>query len=69
MGFIAWLVLGLIAGFIASKLITATGEGLVMDIVRGMVGAVLGSVGAVIVLVICRLIVCARLILRVPRPA
>ena len=38
MGFVAWLVLGLIAGFIASKLVNKTGEGVAMDIVLGIVG-------------------------------
>ncbi len=43
MGILAWLVLGLISGFIASKLINKTGEGLVMDIILGIVGAVVGG--------------------------
>ena len=43
MGIISWLILGLIAGFIASKLINKTGEGLVMDIVLGVVGAFVGG--------------------------
>ena len=43
MSIIAWLVVGLIAGFIASKLINKTGEGLVMDIVLGVVGAIVGG--------------------------
>jgi len=43
MGIIAWLVLGLIAGFIASKVVNKTGEGLIMDIVLGIVGAVVGG--------------------------
>jgi uncharacterized membrane protein YeaQ/YmgE (transglycosylase-associated protein family) len=43
MGIIAWLVLGLIAGFIASKVVNKTGEGLIMDIVLGVVGAVVGG--------------------------
>jgi uncharacterized membrane protein YeaQ/YmgE (transglycosylase-associated protein family) len=43
MGIIAWLILGLISGFIASKLINKTGEGLVMDIVLGIVGAFVGG--------------------------
>jgi uncharacterized membrane protein YeaQ/YmgE (transglycosylase-associated protein family) len=43
MGIIAWLVLGLIAGFIASKVINKSGEGLVIDIVLGIVGAVVGG--------------------------
>lgn len=43
MGIIAWLILGLISGFIASKIINKTGEGLVMDIVLGVVGALVGG--------------------------
>ena len=43
MGIIAWLVLGLIAGFIASKIINKSGEGLVVDIVLGIVGAFVGG--------------------------
>lgn len=43
MGIIAWLVLGLISGFIASKIVNRTGEGLVMDIILGIVGAVVGG--------------------------
>ena len=43
MSLIAWIVLGLIAGFIASKLVNKSGEGLLMDIVLGIVGAVLGG--------------------------
>ena len=43
MGFIAWLVMGLIAGFIASKLVNKQGEGMFMDIILGIVGAVVGG--------------------------
>ena len=43
MSIIAWIVLGLIAGFIASKLVNKSGEGMLMDIVLGVVGAVLGG--------------------------
>ena len=32
MSFIAWIVLGLIAGFIASKIVNRTGEGFLLDI-------------------------------------
>lgn len=42
MSVIGWLILGLIAGFIASKIVK-TGEGLVLDIVLGIVGAVVGG--------------------------
>lgn len=43
MGILAWLVLGLVSGFIASKLVNKTGEGLIMDIVLGIVGAFVGG--------------------------
>lgn len=43
MSILAWLVLGLIAGFIASKIVNKTGEGLVIDIVLGVVGALIGG--------------------------
>ncbi len=43
MGIIAWLVLGLIAGFIGSKIVNKSGEGLVLDIVLGVVGAFVGG--------------------------
>ncbi len=43
MGILAWIVLGLIAGFIASKIVNHTGSGLLMDIVLGVVGALVGG--------------------------
>ena len=43
MSIIAWLVLGLIAGFIASKLYAGSGQGAVIDIVLGIVGAFVGG--------------------------
>jgi uncharacterized membrane protein YeaQ/YmgE (transglycosylase-associated protein family) len=43
MSVIAWIVLGLIAGFIASKIVNRTGEGVILDIVLGIVGAVVGG--------------------------
>jgi uncharacterized membrane protein YeaQ/YmgE (transglycosylase-associated protein family) len=43
MSFIAWIVLGLIAGFIASKIVNKSGEGLLLDILLGVVGAVVGG--------------------------
>jgi len=43
MSILAWLVLGLIAGFIGSKLVNKTGEGLVLDIGVGIVGAIVGG--------------------------
>jgi uncharacterized membrane protein YeaQ/YmgE (transglycosylase-associated protein family) len=43
MSIIAWIVLGLIAGFIGSKLVNKRGEGLFLDIILGVVGAVVGG--------------------------
>jgi uncharacterized membrane protein YeaQ/YmgE (transglycosylase-associated protein family) len=43
MSILAWIVLGLIAGFIGSKIVNKTGEGAVMDIVLGIVGALVGG--------------------------
>ena len=43
MSILAWIVLGLIAGFIGSKIVNKSGEGIVMDIVLGIVGALLGG--------------------------
>jgi uncharacterized membrane protein YeaQ/YmgE (transglycosylase-associated protein family) len=43
MSFLAWIVLGLIAGFIGSKVVNKSGEGLFLDIILGIVGAVVGG--------------------------
>ena len=43
MSIIAWVVLGLISGFVASKIVNKSGEGLLLDIVLGIVGAVAGG--------------------------
>jgi uncharacterized membrane protein YeaQ/YmgE (transglycosylase-associated protein family) len=43
MSIIGWLILGLIAGFIASKIYAGSGQGAVLDIVLGIVGAVVGG--------------------------
>ena len=43
MSFLAWIVLGLISGFIASKIVNKSGSGAVVDIVLGIVGAVVGG--------------------------
>jgi uncharacterized membrane protein YeaQ/YmgE (transglycosylase-associated protein family) len=43
MSFIAWIVLGLIAGFIGSKIVNKQGQGILGDIVLGVVGALLGG--------------------------
>jgi uncharacterized membrane protein YeaQ/YmgE (transglycosylase-associated protein family) len=43
MSVLAWVILGLIAGFIASKIVNRAGEGVLLDIVLGVVGAVVGG--------------------------
>jgi len=43
MSILAWLVLGLIAGFLGSKIVNKSGEGILLDIVLGIVGAVVGG--------------------------
>jgi uncharacterized membrane protein YeaQ/YmgE (transglycosylase-associated protein family) len=43
MSFLAWIVLGLIAGFVGSKIVNHSGEGIFLDIVLGIIGAVVGG--------------------------
>ena len=43
MGLLAWIVVGLIAGFLASQVMKGRGSGLVGDLVLGIVGALLGG--------------------------
>ena len=43
MGIVAWIVLGLIAGWIASKIMHGEGSGLVMNLVLGVIGAFVGG--------------------------
>jgi uncharacterized membrane protein YeaQ/YmgE (transglycosylase-associated protein family) len=43
MSIIGWIILGLIAGYIASKIVDRTGKGFVVDILLGIDGAVVGG--------------------------
>ena len=43
MGIISWIILGLIAGFIGSKLVDKQGQGFWLDIALGIVGALVGG--------------------------
>ena len=43
MSFLAWIILGLIAGYIGSKIVNKTGEGVLLDIILGIVGAIVGG--------------------------
>ena len=44
MGIVSWIILGLIAGFIGSKIVNKTGAGMTMDIALGVVGAIVGGI-------------------------
>jgi uncharacterized membrane protein YeaQ/YmgE (transglycosylase-associated protein family) len=43
MSIIGWIILGLIAGFIGSKIVNSQGQGLMLDIALGVVGAIVGG--------------------------
>src|SRR5215469_830792 len=43
-GIIAWIVVGLVGGFLASRIVNKTGEGLVRDIILGVIGGVIGGI-------------------------
>jgi uncharacterized membrane protein YeaQ/YmgE (transglycosylase-associated protein family) len=43
MSFIAWIVLGLIAGFIGNKLVNKKGKGILGNLIVGVVGALFGG--------------------------
>jgi uncharacterized membrane protein YeaQ/YmgE (transglycosylase-associated protein family) len=43
MSIVAWIILGLIAGFVASKIVNRTGEGVILDVLLGIGGAVVGG--------------------------
>lgn len=43
MSMIVWILLGLGMGLIASKIVSTTGEGTVVDVLLGIVGAVVGG--------------------------
>jgi uncharacterized membrane protein YeaQ/YmgE (transglycosylase-associated protein family) len=44
MSVVAWVILGLIAGFIGSKIVDKSGQGMLMDLILGIVGAIVGGV-------------------------
>ncbi len=43
MSLFVWIILGLVSGFIASKIVNRKGEGFVVDILLGIVGAIVGG--------------------------
>ena len=43
MGIISWIILGLIAGFIGSKIVDRQGQGFWLDLALGIIGALVGG--------------------------
>ena len=43
MGILSWIILGLIAGFIGSKIVNREGQGFWLDMVLGIIGALVGG--------------------------
>ena len=43
MGFLSWIVLGAIAGWLGSLLVNRSGEGILRDIVLGIIGGIVGG--------------------------
>ena len=43
MSWIGWIVFGIIAGFIASKIVNKSGEGIIVDLILGIIGAIVGG--------------------------
>jgi uncharacterized membrane protein YeaQ/YmgE (transglycosylase-associated protein family) len=43
MSIFGWILLGLISGFVASKIVNRTGEGFFLVIILGIVGAIVGG--------------------------
>lgn len=42
-GIIAWIIIGIIAGWITGKLMKGSGFGAIMDMIVGLVGALIGG--------------------------
>ena len=43
-GAIAWIVVGLIGGYLASRVVNKTGEGLLRDMILGIIGGIVGGI-------------------------
>jgi len=43
MGFLAWIVVGLIAGWLAGQVMRGGGYGVLVDIILGLVGGIVGG--------------------------
>ena len=43
MSIVSWIILGLVAGFIASKIVDRRGQGIWLDMALGIIGALVGG--------------------------
>jgi uncharacterized membrane protein YeaQ/YmgE (transglycosylase-associated protein family) len=43
MSVVGWIILGLVAGYIASRIVDKSGEGMMLDIALGIIGALVGG--------------------------
>lgn len=43
-GFIAWILVGLIGGYLASRVVNKSGECLLRDIILGIIGGIIGGI-------------------------
>ena len=43
MGFVAWIVVGLVAGWLAGQLMKGGGYGIIVDIILGILGGIVGG--------------------------
>ncbi len=43
MSLLGWIVIGIIAGWLTGKLMRGAGYGIVMDLILGLIGAVIGG--------------------------
>ena len=44
MSLLGWILLGLMAGFMTSNIVRSSGQGLLLDLVLGVIGAVVGRI-------------------------
>jgi uncharacterized membrane protein YeaQ/YmgE (transglycosylase-associated protein family) len=42
-GWVVWIIVGLVAGFLASRFVKGGGYGLIGDVIVGLIGAVIGG--------------------------
>lgn len=43
MGWLAWIIVGMIAGWFAGKVMKGGGYGIIMDIILGIIGGIVGG--------------------------